>query len=208
MSDRRLTNQIVQLRLDPLVRPIRIPVLLSDSKSLSLQNQVTVYPETFIEFWCYPGAPAENRLDYLRRSLASHLQKLHPMTLCVWVGTCNLKTKHQNGRIELTGRDSNPAYNLVNTLKDIYHFVRTFDQSVKLVFSHLPYYSISNYYKHKGNTNDEQYKEDDYILQTQKDIVNHYINDTNRVLHSYTPHFPKDLVHSKRNFRYSYSTTV
>lgn len=89
MSDRRLTNQIVQLRLDPLVRPIRIPVLLSDSKSLSLQNQVTVYPETFIEFWCYPGAPAENRLDYLRRSLASHLQKLHQITLFVWVGTCN-----------------------------------------------------------------------------------------------------------------------
>lgn len=108
----------------------------------------------------------------------------------------------------MTGRDSNPAYNLINTLKDIYHFVRTFDQSVKLVFSHLPYYSISNYYKDKGDTNDEQYKEDDYILQTQIDIVNHYINDTNRVLHSYTPHFPKNLVHSKRNFRYSYSTTV
>ena len=55
------------------------------------------------------------------------------------------------------GRDSNPAYNHVNTLKDIYHFVRTFDQSVKLVFLHLPYYSISNYYKHKGDTNHEQY---------------------------------------------------
>ena len=124
-------------RPDPLVRLIRIPVLLSDSKGLSLQIQVTVKPETFIEFWCYPGATAENGLDYLRRSLASHLQKLHPMTLCVWVGTCNLKTKHQNGRIELTGRDSNPAYNLVNTLKDIYHFVRTFDQWVKLVFLHI-----------------------------------------------------------------------
>ena len=30
-------------------------------------------------------------------------------------------------------RDSNPPYYLINTLKDIYHFVRTFDQSVKLL---------------------------------------------------------------------------
>ena len=56
MSDRRLTNQIDQFRLDPLVGPIRIPVLLSDSKKLSLLTQVTVYPESFIDFWCYPGA--------------------------------------------------------------------------------------------------------------------------------------------------------
>lgn len=140
MSDRRITNQINQLHPDPLVRPIRIPVLLQDSKGLSLQNQVTVNAETFIEFCCYTGATAENRLDYLRRSLASHLQKLHQITLFVWVGTCNLTTKYQNGRIELTGRDSNPAYNLINILKDIYHFVRTFHHSVKLVFLHLPYY--------------------------------------------------------------------
>jgi hypothetical protein len=72
-------------------------------------------------------------LDCLRRSLASHLQKLHQITLFVWIETCNLTTKYQNGRIELTGRDSNPAYNLINTLKDNYHFVRTFDQSVKLL---------------------------------------------------------------------------
>ena len=111
------------------------------------------------------------------------------MTLFVCVGTCNLITKYQNGRIELTGHNSNPAYNLINTLEDIYHCVRTFDQSVKLVFLHLPYYSISNYYKHKGEINHGQYKEDDYILQTQIDIVNHYINDTNRVLHPYTPPF-------------------
>ena len=206
MSDRRLTNQIYHLRPDPLVHPIRIPVLLSDSKGLFLQNQVTVKPETFIECWCYPGATAEKGLDYLRRSLASHLQKLHPMTLFVCVGTCNLITKYQNGRIELTGHNSNPAYNLINTLEDIYHCVRTFDQSVKLVFLHLPYYSISNYYKHKGEINHGQYKEDDYILQTQIDIVNHYINDTNRVLHSYTPYFSEDLVHSKRNSRYSLRT--
>ena len=37
---------------------------------------------------------------------------------------------------------------------------------------------------------------------TQIDIVNHYINDTNWVLHSHTPHFSEDLVHSKRNSRY------
>ena len=36
--------------------------------------------------------------------------------------------------------------------------------------------------------------------------MNHYINDTNRVFHSYTPHFSDDLVHSKRNSRYSLRT--
>jgi hypothetical protein len=59
--------------------------LLTTFGRQTINTQVTVYPESFIDFWCYPGATVENRLDCLRRSLASHLQKLHHITLFVWI---------------------------------------------------------------------------------------------------------------------------
>ena len=65
MYSRKIQQQIANLRLPPLVTPVRTSVLLSDSKGFSLQNQVTVNPKTFINFWSESSATSENRLQYL-----------------------------------------------------------------------------------------------------------------------------------------------
>lgn len=196
MSDRRLANQVLQLRPDPLIQPQRTPVLLSDSKGLNLQNEVRVNPETFIHFWCYPGATAEHRLQYLKDNLAGQLASLEKITLFVWVGTCNLTTK--TGQfIEITSTNTDAAYALINTLKEIYHFVRTFGDDVKLVFLHLPLYSIYKYNESKGHQSLDKFVEQDCLLRQQIEIVNNYMSDTNRLLHAYSPQFSEDLVKSK-----------
>ena len=44
MSARRLKEQALRLRPDPLITPTRTPVLLSDSKGLTLKEQVRINP--------------------------------------------------------------------------------------------------------------------------------------------------------------------
>lgn len=194
MNINKLRKQIDKLRLDPLVQPTRTPVLLSDSKGFNLQNQVRVNPESFIQFWCEAGATAENRLNYLKDNLAHHLQSFRNITLYVWVGTCNLTSKNGN-LIQLASHDNSAATGLISTLKEIYHFVRTFDQQqVKLVFLRLPVYSISEYNKYHGFTgNFDTFKQDDRRLVEQIEEVNFFIEDINRLLHAYSPKFSQDL---------------
>ena len=206
MSDRRLINQIALLRPDSFLQPQRTPVLLSDSKGLRLQTQVRVNPETLIRFWCYPGATAENRLRYLTNNLHNQLVNLQRITLFVWVGTCNLTTKRSDGFIELSSEGNSAAYQLINTLKDIYHFTRTFGPDVKLVFLHLPLYSIYHSNLSHGQRDAGNFIEQDVLLHRQIKIVNNYINDTNRLLGTYTPQFSEDLLASKRNSAYSLRT--
>jgi hypothetical protein len=76
----------------------------------------------------------ECRLDYLQENLSQNLIRLNEIMLFVWIGFCNLTTK-SDGFIELASTNSNSAFELVNILKQIYHFVRTFGPSVKLVLT-------------------------------------------------------------------------
>ena len=114
MYHRKLQNQIDKLWLPPLRQPVRThAVLLADSKCFNLQQQVKVNPESFIQFWCKSSATAENRLQYLQDNLESELNTLHNITLCVWVGTCNL-TKREGDFIYLRSRDNSPVTKLIS----------------------------------------------------------------------------------------------
>jgi hypothetical protein len=125
MSNRRLREQTLRLRHDPLITPTRTPVSLSDSKWFTLKEHVRINPESYIEFRCKKGATADDRLDYLQVNLSQNLICLNQITLFVWIGTCNLTTK-SDGFIELASTNSNSAFELINLLKQIYHFVCTF----------------------------------------------------------------------------------
>lgn len=207
-SARKVRNQIDKLRLDPLIQPFRTPILLSDSKGLNLRNQVRVNPESFIEFWCQTGATAENRLQYLRDNLATKLQAVPNIALYVWVGTCNL-TSRNGDFIQLTARDNSATSRLISTLRDIYHFVRTFDNNqIKLVFLRIPIYSISEYNVYNGYSGDiAELKYDDRLLAQQIEQVNFFIEDTNRLLHAYSPKFSQDLQKSRSSLRRGRRTT-
>jgi hypothetical protein len=178
---------------------------LSDSKGFTLKEQVRINPESYIEFWCKKGATAECRLDYLQENLSQNLIRLNEIMLFVWIGFCNLTTK-SDGFIELASTNSNSAFELVNILKQIYHFVRTFGPSVKLVFLHLPLYSIYHYNKFHNHPDPDKFSDQDFVLHQQINIVNDYINDTNKLLQVYKPRLSEDLLKSKRNSPFSTHT--
>lgn len=193
----KLRTQIEKLRLEPRVQPVRVPVLLSDSKGFNLKNQVRVNPETFIRFWCKAGATAEDRLQYLKDNLQPELQILHNITLYVWLGTCNLTLKDKEGKfLKLSSRDNSAVLNLISKFKEIYHCVRTFGNQVKLVFLRVPIYSISKFNEYIGYKSDSD-ERDDRTLAQQIDDVNMFIEDTNRLLHAYSPKFSQDLQKSR-----------
>ena len=88
----------------------------------------------------------------------------------------------------------------------MYHFVRQFGFVVYLVFIHIPVYSITHYNRYKNHNNPDIFSEQDFLLRQQIDIVNRYIDDTNRILHTFSPHLSHDLEKSKRNSVFSYRT--
>jgi len=162
MSDRRLKEQALRLRPDPLITPTRTLVLLSDSKGFTPKEQIKINPESYIEFWCKKGETAEDRLHYLQESLLHSLIRLNQITLFVWIGTCYLTTK-SDGFIELASTNRNSAFELINILKQIYHFVRTFGPCVKLVFLHLPLYSIYHYNKFHNHPDPDKFSDQDFV---------------------------------------------
>ena len=89
---RRLKEQALRLRPDPLITPTRTPVLLFDSKGLTLKEQVRINPVLNTELLWKKGATAEDRLGYLQVNLSQNLIRLNQITLFVWIGTCNLTT--------------------------------------------------------------------------------------------------------------------
>jgi len=204
MSDpqKKLKGQVDKLRVDPLLAPTYKPVLISDSKGFNLKSQVRVNPETFIEFWSVPSVTSEGCLTYSKANLREQLQKFQRICLLVWVRTCDLTTK--SGQIiDVTSHDSSAAYVLIENLRKIYHFVRDFGDGVKLVFLHIPIYSIYEHNKAKGR-DWENYKAKDVILHKQIQIVNNYIDDINRILNiQYTPNFSADLQKSKKKTPFS-----
>jgi hypothetical protein len=175
-SERKLQRQIDKLRLSPLLTPPRVPVLLSDSKGFNLKQQVRVNPESFLHFWCESGAIAGNRLQFLKDNLQHELQNLNLITLYVWVGTCNF-TRKEGHFIYLSVKGQFNCWQFNNGAKEIYHFTRQFENQVKLVFLHIPLFSI---YEHN---------------------VNFYIKDTNRILHAYSPNFSEDLQRVKKRYK-------
>ena len=52
--------------------------------------------------------------------------------------------------IDVTLQDSSAAYVLIENLRTIYSFVRDFGDGVKLIFLHIPIYSIYEHNKAKG----------------------------------------------------------
>jgi hypothetical protein len=170
-SERQLQRQIDKLRFSPLLTPPRVTFLLSDRKSFNLKQQVRVNPESFLHFWCESGATAGNRLQFLKDNLQHELQNLNLITLYVWVGTCNF-TQKEGHFIYVVSKDNSTVDNLISELKEIYHFTRQFENQVKLVFLHIPLFSI---YEHNvyRNLQDkvEQFKDKDILLHAQISAV-------------------------------------
>ena len=187
----------------------KIPVVLSDSKARCVSNEVTRGVEKEIKWWWKGGASTQSQFQYLKDNLELFLHQHQNIVLYLWLGTCDLTVK-QGKYISLRSKDNLTAYELINTFKDIYKFIKDFP-TVELSFLELPPYSIYEYNKVHGNDNQE-FREDDKLLAGQIDIVNSFVRETNILLRKSSPKFSLDLENCKKShnkpsaYSYRFST--
>jgi hypothetical protein len=79
-------------------------------------------------------------LEIIRNKLPKLLDR-HPngITLFVWLGTCDLTEKYEDGFISLRTRTNSSVYKINSVFKQFYFLIKYCD-NVKLVFIELPMY--------------------------------------------------------------------
>ena len=189
---KQIHNLDPKLREVPLLR--KIPVVLSDSKAKYLENVVDFnrHPENKIFWWWRKGSDTESQFVWLKNNLTTTFEELGSthLTLYILLGTCDL-TEKNGSYIKLRLNSNDRVLNICAKYRDIYKFVDF--PTVNLIFLELPYYSIYQWNLSHKHPDAEPFRADDKLLESQIDLVNKFIFETNIVLHANSPSFDLDL---------------
>lgn len=174
------------------------PIVLSDSKAKYLKccvNKRSSFeskPE-----WVYRGGwTSANGLQWVNENLRQFKQQHGPVCLFVWLGTCNLTQK--NGKyISLRNQSSKVLCLFREDLKKIREICSS--NNVKVVFFHIPYYSIKAWNQSKGHKSPENFSEEDKQLQNLVDQANCFIDELNCENSVSSPKFNLDLARSRKS---------
>lgn len=170
----------------------KVPVLLSDSKGVHLQEQATHHPvERQIEWWCKKGSTIKNSITWLKKNIERKIYFLGNISLYVWLGTCNLTTKDKNYNISISCWNDDVINEIIEGYHEILTIIREYP-NCKVTILELPIYSISHYNKADPNEQDEELARQIYKL-------NGHIRKINKDLHSISPEFSSDL---RKNSKY------
>lgn len=172
------------------------PIILSDSKGRYLRLSQTREEESRskIVWWGKSGAKVEDRLDWLKYNFDREASKYSNIIVFIWLGTCDLTSKKNDGSICLAERESNVDY-IEAKFRDIDTFLKS--RGCKTIFLEVPYFSIRYWNKIKCHCNPDQYIDDDITLKNQIDILNGRIVDINRANNSLSPKLNIDLENSR-----------
>ena len=120
-------------------------------------------------------------------------------TLYVWLGTCDL-TEKSGLFIKLRSEGNDRVNHVCETYREIYKFIANFP-TIKLVFLELPYFSVYIWNVKKRNSEPEQFRAQDKLLETQIREVNKFIRETNILLRGNSPDFGLDLEKVRKHGR-------
>ncbi|VDI00542.1 Hypothetical predicted protein [Mytilus galloprovincialis] len=203
MSLSKVNKQIRNLepRLNSLGNLGKIPVILSDSKGIYLQEVVNSqrHPENKLYFWCRRGVGVEEQYKWLKDNLATKIQELdsNHITLYIWLGTCDL-TEKRGKFIDLRSEDFTTVRHVCQTYKQIYEYLKDYP-TISLVFLEIPYYSIYLWNERHDHASPEKFRTQDKKLEHQITEVNKYISQLNTLFHKNSPLFGLDLERNRKH---------
>lgn len=222
MSENRLLKFLV--KREPDENPLqfsRLPVLLSDSKGVSLERFA---PSSLpIKWLCRPGARGRDSCQWLLESLdwliRISIQK--KVVILIWLGTCDV-TRKDGAFISLRSGTSTPSNvvssnvvvdELANTFRDLKTAVSTrYPTAVKVLFLETPVFSIEKWNESKGHKNPTLFRGQDIELTRQIDRLNIHIREINSAHGFVSPQFSLDLQQSRKDAqkkeRYRYNFTL
>lgn len=197
MSERRL-NKNTLADVDPNISLCYKPVIISDSKGRYLKLCVDKNSplEENVQWYYQSGSNSSNVLQWVQRNVPKLNSKYGKVCLYIWIGTCDLTLKQGrvislHPHVEQQQKKLEDNLTLINTICK--------DNGVKTVFLHLPYYSIKIWCATKGCPSSSTVIEDDKILSSTIDNVNHFIDDLNSVSNVMSPKLNQDLVRSRKS---------
>lgn len=209
MSESRLRSYLRKADTTSPTGHVRLlPVVFTDSKGYSLENNINVNFDRNIRWWCESGAKIEDRYNWLKRELPTHLYNLGDIALYIWLGTCDLTTKNEDtGFINLTSTGNASTDHVINYLEKFKTYLDD-NQHVHLTFLEIPVYSIKAYNESKGHQNPILLKAEDRTLAEQVIEVNRKIRQLNNDLNTHSPDFSVFLKANSRHRTRSHVSTV
>ena len=184
MSIIKLRNYIREEPQRPKGLQNRTPVLVSDSKGLTLRNYCPDFKFPF-EQWCISGARTRDLLNIIKQRTTKALQRHGKILIYLWAGTCDI-TKKCGKEICIRNKDNITVNNIIRDYQSIIEYLEQFGADVILKIVDLPILSIQKWNtKHLRNNQIkpqdlQKYKDEDKILTEQISDLNKRIWQMNK----------------------------
>jgi len=178
------------------------PIIVSDSKGNYLRRQVRSFSNRITDkiiWWSRSGAKIEETIQWVRRNFDRETRRLGKIVVYLWLGTCDLTTKRQDGRIFLCEQDYSKVEYIVRKYKELSTFLHR--AGCRVIILETPYYSIKYWNVYWCQSDREEFSEDDNILKKQIDNLNYQIEEINRGNQVHAPKLNLDLQRSRRKRR-------
>lgn len=193
MSNAKLVKFINKTTVPPTSRKNYTPVILSDSKGKWLKQKVKPINqvENEIIWWSKGGSKSKNSYDWLRRNIQRKINKLGPIWIYIWFGTCDLTTYNKK-YISITSHGTESIDHIIGYYHKCIDLINEYE-NCRITILETPVYSIYNWNKGKQHKTPEDFISQDSELSDQVIQLNNKIKEINTNINSHTPKFSNDL---------------
>lgn len=196
MSTNKLTKYTGRPYPEKVGRRNFTPVVFSDSKGKYLEKKVADKHEREIKWWTKSGVNTNEGYIWLQNKLKSKIKKIGNIWLYVWLGTCDITSKHKK-YISLASEDDQSVSTAYNNIQKINDLIKQFP-NCRVTFLEIPIFSIKEWNEHKKHHTPDQFKDQDLKLEEQVYNLNSKIRTTNVENNTHSPVFSTDLIKTSK----------
>ena len=191
MSTNKLTKYTSRTYPEKVRRRNFTPVVFSDSKGKYLERKVDDKHKREIKWWIKSGENTSEGYSWLQNKLKSKIKKIGKIWLYVWLGTCDITSKHRK-YISLESEDDQSVSTAYNNIQKINELVKQYP-NCRVTFLKIPTFSIKEWNEHKKHNTPDQFKDQDLKLEEQVYNLNSKIRTTNVENNTIRQYFPLTL---------------
>jgi hypothetical protein len=145
-----------------------------------------------IKWWIKSGENTSEGYSWLQNKLKSKIKKSGNIWLYVWLGTCDITSKHKK-YISLASEDDQSVSTANNNIQKINELVKQYP-NCRVTFLEIPIFSIKEWNEHRKHNTPDQFKDQDLKLEEQVYNLNSKIRTTNVENNNHSPVFSTVLI--------------
>ena len=199
MSEKRIRKSLQHFAdiEESLPRRQRTAVIVSDSKGRRLKEQVWITSpiERRIVWLCKAGLASQEGIIWLKSKLSQLKADHGEISIYLFLGTCDFTCK--TGDFITIQENVSGKY---DRMIDNFHLLSDYAKRKKfeVTFFEIPYYSITEWNRYKGDPMPQVFQNDDHTLCAIVKKVNNAIKEINLENGKHSPVFNCDLERSRK----------